>query len=104
MDFVRAKGWVSRADRRGGFLSTLENGEQLRALNVVLCLGVGATSLPVQIVTREGGSATYHRPLLVAGIVIQNQGWGSHLYSGANSCPVDLLECACQPVVAARGV
>ncbi|MGV2113931.1 FAD/NAD(P)-binding protein [Agrobacterium salinitolerans] len=48
VDFVRAKASACRPDGTGGFSFTLDNGEQLRAQNVVLCLGVGAASLPVQ--------------------------------------------------------
>ncbi|MGV2052888.1 FAD/NAD(P)-binding protein [Agrobacterium sp. 22-209-1] len=83
VDFVAAKASACRPDGTGGFSFTLENGEQLHAQNVVLCLGVGAASLPVQTVAREEeGATTYHRPLLAAGMVVQNQSRGSYLHSG----------------------
>ncbi|UXS34257.1 FAD-binding protein [Agrobacterium tumefaciens] len=53
VDFIRAKASACLPDGEGGFSFTLENGEALRAQNVVLCLGVGAAGLPVQTVAKE---------------------------------------------------
>ncbi|KJF72447.1 FAD/NAD(P)-binding protein [Agrobacterium arsenijevicii] len=57
VDFVRAKASACRPDRDDGFSFALENGETLRAQNVVLCLGVGAASLPVQTLVKEESRA-----------------------------------------------
>ncbi|MFK3781682.1 FAD/NAD(P)-binding protein [Agrobacterium sp. NPDC089420] len=48
VDFIRAKASACRPDPDGGYSFVLENGEKLRSRQVVLCLGVGAASLPVQ--------------------------------------------------------
>lgn len=53
VDFIRAKASACRPESQGGFTFTLENGETLQARNVVLCLGVGAASLPVQTVAKR---------------------------------------------------
>ncbi len=53
VDFIRAKASACRPESQGGFTFTLENGETLQARNVVLCLGVGAASLPVQTAAKR---------------------------------------------------
>ncbi|MFS8124397.1 FAD/NAD(P)-binding domain-containing protein [Rhizobium sp. BR 250] len=55
VDFIRAKASACRPDGVGGFSFVLENDEQLHAKNVILCLGVGAASLPVQTVAKDEG-------------------------------------------------
>ena len=55
VDFIRAKASTCRPNDAGGFTFVLENGEMMRAQNVVLCVGVGAASLPVQTVANDEG-------------------------------------------------
>ncbi|MCZ7480972.1 FAD/NAD(P)-binding protein [Rhizobium rhizogenes] len=57
VDFIRAKASTCRPADAGGFTFVLENGETMRAQNVVLCVGVGAASLPVQTVANDEGRA-----------------------------------------------
>ncbi|MCZ7488724.1 FAD/NAD(P)-binding protein [Rhizobium rhizogenes] len=57
VDFIRAKASTCRPTDAGGFTFVLENGETMRAQNVVLCVGVGAASLPVQTVANDEGRA-----------------------------------------------
>ncbi|KAA1233539.1 MULTISPECIES: FAD/NAD(P)-binding protein [Agrobacterium tumefaciens complex] len=80
VDFVRAKASACRPDGEGGFSFALENGEQLRAQNVVLCLGVGAASLPVQTVAREEEG-----PQRIIGHCWQ-PGWLSKVKAGDRIC------------------
>lgn len=80
VDFVRAKASACRPDGTGGFSSTLDNGAQLRAQNVVLCLGVGAASLPVQTVAREEEA-----PQRIIGHCWQ-PGWLSKIKAGDRIC------------------
>ncbi|MCW8280836.1 FAD/NAD(P)-binding domain-containing protein [Agrobacterium sp. InxBP2] len=80
VDFIRAKASACRPESQGGFTFTLENGETLQARNVVLCLGVGAASLPVQTVAkREEG---------VQRVVSHcwQPGWLSRVKSGDRIC------------------
>lgn len=55
VDFIRAKASACRPDDAGGFSFVLENDERLHAKNVILCLGVGSASLPVQTVAKGEG-------------------------------------------------
>ncbi len=55
VDFIRAKASACRPDGAGGFSFVLENDDQLHAKNVILCLGVGSASLPVQTVAKDEG-------------------------------------------------
>ncbi|NTE36714.1 FAD/NAD(P)-binding protein [Agrobacterium tumefaciens] len=80
VDFVRARASACRPDGAGGFSFALENGEQLRAQNVVLCLGVGAASLPVQTVAREEEG-----PQRIIGHCWQ-PGWLSKIKAGDRIC------------------
>lgn len=80
VDFIRAKASACRPESQGGFTFTLENGETLQARNVVLCLGVGAASLPVQTAAkREEG---------VQRVVSHcwQPGWLSRVKSGDRIC------------------
>ncbi|WLP56279.1 FAD/NAD(P)-binding protein [Agrobacterium fabrum] len=55
VDFIRAKASACRPDGAGGFSFVLENDGQLHAKNVILCLGLGSASLPVQTVAKDEG-------------------------------------------------
>ncbi|WP_395775320.1 FAD/NAD(P)-binding protein [Agrobacterium pusense] len=80
VDFIRAKASACRPEPQDGFTFTLENGETLQARNVVLCLGVGAASLPVQTAAkREEG---------VQRVVSHcwQPGWLSRVKSGDRIC------------------
>ncbi len=80
VDFIRAKASACRPESQGGFTFTLENGERLQARNVVLCLGVGAASLPLQTAAkREEG---------VRRVVSHcwQPGWLSRVKSGDRIC------------------
>ncbi|QKJ93398.1 FAD/NAD(P)-binding protein [Agrobacterium pusense] len=80
VDFIRAKASACRPGPQGDFTFTLENGETLQARNVVLCLGVGAASLPVQTAAkREEG---------VQRVVSHcwQPGWLSRVKSGDRIC------------------
>ncbi|MCZ7464052.1 FAD/NAD(P)-binding protein [Rhizobium rhizogenes] len=57
VDFIRTKASTCRPADADGFAFVLENGETMRAQNVVLCVGVGAASLPVQTVVNDEGRA-----------------------------------------------
>ncbi len=80
VDFIRAKASACRPDDESGFAFTLENGERLHAQNVVLCLGVGAASLPVQTITKDEA-----RPQHVIGHCWQ-PGWLSRVKAGDRIC------------------
>ncbi|PZP51355.1 MAG: FAD-dependent pyridine nucleotide-disulfide oxidoreductase [Agrobacterium fabrum] len=80
VDFIRAKASACRSDTAGGFAFTLENGERLRAHNVVLCLGVGSASLPVQTVAKDDD-----RPGRIIGHCWQ-PGWLSRVKAGDRIC------------------
>ncbi|MFK0207137.1 FAD/NAD(P)-binding protein [Agrobacterium sp. NPDC090283] len=80
VDFVRAKASACRPDGADGFSFALESGERLHAKNVVLCLGVGAASLPVQTVAREEEG-----PQRVIGHCWQ-PGWLSKVKAGDRIC------------------
>lgn len=80
VDFIRAKASACLPDDESGFAFTLENGERLHAQNVVLCLGVGAASLPVQTITKDEA-----RPQHVIGHCWQ-PGWLSRVKAGDRIC------------------
>ncbi|MDH7803503.1 MULTISPECIES: FAD/NAD(P)-binding protein [unclassified Rhizobium] len=80
VDFVRAKASACRPDSDDGFSFALENGETLRAQNVVLCLGVGVASLPVQTLVKEESRAQR-----VIGHCWQ-PGWLSRVKAGDRIC------------------
>lgn len=80
VDFVRAKASACLPDGADGFSFALESGERLHAKNVVLCLGVGAASLPVQTVAREEEG-----PQRVIGHCWQ-PGWLSKVKAGDRIC------------------
>lgn len=80
VDFIRAKASACRPDGDGGFSFALENGERLRAKNVVLCLGVGAASLPVQTLTKDDET-----PQRIIGHCWQS-GWLSKVKAGDRIC------------------
>lgn len=80
VDFIRAKASACRPDRDGGFSFSLENGETLRAQNVVLCLGVGSAGLPVQTVAKEEEG-----PQRIIGHCWQ-PGWLSKVKAGDRIC------------------
>jgi uncharacterized NAD(P)/FAD-binding protein YdhS len=80
VDFIRAKASACRPDGNGGFSFTLENGERLQAQNVVLCLGVGAASLPVQTLVKDED-----RPQRIIGHCWQS-GWLSRVKAGDRIC------------------
>ncbi|MDH7809863.1 MULTISPECIES: FAD/NAD(P)-binding protein [unclassified Rhizobium] len=80
VDFIRAKASACRPDGDGGFSFALENGEKLRAQNVVLCLGVGAASLPVQTLTKDDDT-----PQRIIGHCWQS-GWLSKVKAGDRIC------------------
>lgn len=80
VDFIRAKASACRPDEGGGFSFILENGERLRAQNVVLCLGVGAASLPVQTAAKDEA-----RPQRIIGHCWQ-PGWLSRVKAGDRIC------------------
>ncbi|OAE48997.1 FAD/NAD(P)-binding protein [Agrobacterium tumefaciens] len=80
VDFIRAKASACRDDGAGGFSFTLERGDELHARNVVLCLGVGAASLPVQAVDNAGHGSQH-----IIGHCWQ-PGWLSKVKSGDRIC------------------
>ena len=80
VDFIRAKASACRPDGNGGFSFALENGEKLRAKNVVLCLGVGAASLPVQTLAKDDDA-----PHRIIGHCWQS-GWLSKVKAGDRIC------------------
>ncbi|CUX50899.1 MULTISPECIES: FAD/NAD(P)-binding protein [Rhizobium/Agrobacterium group] len=80
VDFIRAKASTCRPNDAGGFTFVLENGEMMRAQNVVLCVGVGAASLPVQTVANDEG-----RPQRIIGHCWQ-PGWLSKVKMGDRIC------------------
>lgn len=80
VDFIRAKASGCRPDSDGGYSFVLENGEMLLAQNVVLCLGVGAASLPVQTLAKEESRAQH-----VIGHSWQ-PGWLSRVKTGDRIC------------------
>ena len=97
VDFIRAKASACRPDGNGGFSFALENGERLSAENVVLCLGVGAASLPVQTVTQDED-----RPQRVIGHCWQS-GWLSRVKAGDRICILGSGLTMIDQVLALRG-
>lgn len=80
VDFIRAKASACRPEGDGSFFFILENGQKLLADNVVLCLGVGAASLPVQTVANT--DATPHRIISHC----WQPGWLSRVKAGDRIC------------------
>ncbi|WCK04668.1 FAD/NAD(P)-binding protein [Agrobacterium tumefaciens] len=80
VDFIRAKASACRPDGAGGFSFVLENDEKLHAKNVILCLGVGSASLPVQTVAKDEGEP--HRIISHC----WHPGWLSKVKAGDRIC------------------
>ncbi|CUX54347.1 MULTISPECIES: FAD/NAD(P)-binding protein [Agrobacterium] len=80
VDFIRAKASACRPDGAGGFSFVLENDEKLHAKNVILCLGVGSASLPVQTVAKDEGEP--HRIISHC----WQPGWLSKVKAGDRIC------------------
>ncbi|MCR6726248.1 FAD/NAD(P)-binding protein [Agrobacterium fabrum] len=80
VDFIRAKASACRPDGAGGFSFVLENDGQLHAKNVILCLGLGSASLPVQTVAKDEGET--HRIISHC----WQPGWLSKVKAGDRIC------------------
>lgn len=80
VDFIRAKASACRPDGAGGFSFVLESDGQLHAKNVILCLGLGSASLPVQTVAKDEGEA--HRIISHC----WQPGWLSKVKAGDRIC------------------
>ena len=77
VDFVRAKASACRPDGADSFLFRLENGETMTAKNVILCLGLGAASLPVETSNGRSANIVSH---------CWSPGWLSRVRSGDRIC------------------